>query len=74
MIRTTQKELKKLKEQGVVDLSNLTFDEISTFQKTTQTTKIAYSAGKYGRNGLLLLDDDNIEYVIIGRTTALFMF
>lgn len=71
MERYTQKRLRELRDNGAVDLTYAR----ERGELTEPYTQIGYSSGEYGCSGMLLRGDTTGGlYVIIGRTTALWLF
>lgn len=71
MERYTQKELRKLVASGVATDISKTHD-YNAVPRPYDT--VGYSKGIYGCNGKLLKDENGRLYVIIGATSALYMF
>lgn len=66
-MKTTQKELKRMVENGtVIDVTNADKDTINNISHGR--TVLAYSAGVYGLNGVLIKAWDGTLYASIGRT------
>ena len=70
-MKTTQKELKRLVRTGAaVDVTNASQDIINNI--IYNRTVLAYSAGVYGLNGILVKNYDGTLYAVVGRTLNLF--
>ena len=72
MEKTTQRELKRLVKYGhAIELTNAKDRK----ELPEGFSRLAYSAGIYGINGLLLKGDDTGKlYAITARTTACWIF
>lgn len=71
-MKTTQKELKRMVENGtVIDVTNADKDTINNISHGR--TVLAYSAGVYGVNGVLVKAWNDQLYAVIGRTTNLLL-
>lgn len=71
MEKYTQKELRKLVTSGIATDVTKTHDR-NAVPKPYDV--VGYSRGVYGCNGKLLKDENGHLYVIIGATSALYMF
>ena len=73
MIKTTLKCIKERVAEGYeTDITNIPAKEAGELLKNG-IDRIAYSAGIYGINGLLIQDKQGNQYAICGRSTTLFI-
>ncbi len=74
MFKTTQKELRSFIRMGYAkDYTNATQAEIKELEKKC-LNRLAYSAGVYGMNGILVEDYETGEkYIVIGRGINLYV-
>ena len=70
-MRITQKEIR---EFPATDITNWISEDVVTLVRTQPLQEIAYSSGKYGCNGCLVLDKATGEFFkVVNRSTNLFI-
>lgn len=69
MLLTTQKALR----EAVKDGSALVYTYELFKAGVLPDRRIAYSSGKYGVNGAMFIATDNNTYVVVGRSSLLFI-
>lgn len=74
MFRTTQRELRSMIANGIaIDATHMPQDEAYEIARKPRT-RLAYSQGVYGCNGLCFkVDESEKLYVIIGRCSNLWV-